>query len=190
MPDFAPDATPRMRFGYTSAGFQHHILIRCLRDGSLGTQQPAMEAAVGALTTALASLLPEDFVYTTGEFAAQDSDVFDSGFTLPAQPTGTQALSTYTPIMRGTATTFKGKGGGSKISVSVFGVFWDPSDTAGPAANGRVEAAEDATVAAAITALSSHSIWASIANAPVNWYNFATVKPNDHYVKLARKLFP
>lgn len=190
MPDFAPDATPRYLMKYKSAGFEHHCLVRAQRGSSAAATIANGRAAVTGLFSALASLLPDDFAYLAETYALEDSDVFlPTGF-LPASPTGLQNLTDYTPVMRGTATTFSANGGGIKYHISAFGVFWDPSDVSGPAANGAVDSGEDSTVAGALTFLATATGMRNVANLPITFYPRATVKPNDHYVKLARRLFP
>jgi hypothetical protein len=190
MPDFAPDATPRYKVRYLSAGFQHTWLFRAARGVSVSTNIASGRSAAEVLSAALESLLPEDFIFLDESYALEDSDIFLPTGALPTQPTGAQALADYTPLMRGTGTTFAGKGGASKARVTAFGVFWDPSDTAGPAANGLVTAIESSEVAAAIAGLTSVTGMRAINNQPIGWYNRATVKENDVYVKLARRLFP
>ncbi len=187
--DFAPDVTPRGRFSYVSCGFNHTMNFRVARGTSVSDGAGIMRTAAGGLAAALEALLPVDFAFTDFAYALEDEDVFTGGFTLPTQPTGVKVVATYTPMMRGTATTFQGIGGQSKVKVAVFGVFWDPSDVAGPAANGKVSVGESADVDAAVGALNASSGLRSIFNAAITWKNYATVKPNDHYVGLARKLF-
>jgi hypothetical protein len=164
--------------------------FRAARGSSNAANISNGRAAAAGLAAALQSLLPEDFVFQEEFYCPQDTDIFLPTGALPAQPTGAIAIADYTPVMRGTATTFSGKGGPSKARVSVFGVFWDPSDVDGPAANGAVDSGEDATVAGALTFLATATGLRSIANEAVVWYPRATVKCNDHYVKLARRLFP
>ena len=187
--DFAPNVTPRVIWRYKSAGFEHNMMFRVSRGISVSSGAAAARSAASALTAALAPLLPIDFEWLDGLYALQDEDTFTPGFGVPTNPSGVQDVADYTPMMKGTATTFLGNGGASKTKVSVYGVFWDPSDVAGPAANGQVKAAEDANVAAAIAALNAASGIVSIANVTASWKAYATVKPNDHYVALARKLF-
>lgn len=190
MPDYAPDATPRYKVLYVSAGFQHTMMYRAQRGSNAATTIANGRSAAAAVSAALQSLLPEDFEFLQESYALTDSDIFLPTGALPTQPTGAIAVADYTPVMRGTCTTFSGKGGVSKAKSEWFGVFWDPSDTTGPAANGLVTSSEDATVSAAISALVTVTGIRSISNEPVTWYARATVKPNDHYVGLARKLFP
>lgn len=191
MPDYAPTATPRFRAFYRSAGFEHHMMLRYARGTSVSDVVTRGRNATGSLAVALQDLLPEDFQWLSIAYALQDSDVFIGDTALPIGSLSPAApLSTYTPIMRGTNTQFKGTGGGSKVALNFFGLFYNPSDVSGPAANGQVDSGEDLSIAAAISALNSATGIYSIANSPASWYNFATVKSHDHYVKLARRLFP
>lgn len=188
--DFAPNVTPRVIWKYKSAGFEHGMMFRIARGSSVSAGASAARAAATALTAALASLLPVDFEWLDGLYALEDEDVFTPGFGVPTNPSGVQDVADYSPLMRGTSTTFQGTGGGSKVRVSVYGVFWDLSDPAGDAANGKVDSTENTPVANAISALAAASSLVSIANASIGWKHYATVKPNDHYVGLARRLYP
>lgn len=190
MTTHAPTYTPRFRFKYVSAGFEHHIQFRCARDANLATTVSGIADTLSTMGTLLAELMPEDFAWVSCEVAHQDSELFNPEPTLPTQPTGENALSLYTPLMRGTATVFKGRGIGAKVSAQLFGLFWDFSDVAGPAANGKVDGGESSPIHGAINALNGNAAITNIVGASPFWYDYATVKQNDHYVKLARRLFP
>jgi len=189
MTTFAPDVTPRVVFDYQSAGFVHSLTGRVARGTSDASAVTIVRNALGTVAGILAPLLPTDFVFLTGRLYHQDSSVALGGTGLPAQPTGVQLIADYTPMMRATATTFKGSSGGTPWHHEWFGVFWDPSDTAGPAANGKVNSTEEAIIASAIAAYQASSGLVNIAGFHPDIYNYATVKPNDYWVKQARKLF-
>jgi hypothetical protein len=190
MPDYAPDATPRYKVIYRSAGFQHTWLFRSQRGSSASTNIANGRAAAAGLAAALEELLPEDFEFQAEYHALQDTDIFlPTGF-LPANPAGATPVASYTPVMRGTGTVFSGRGGASKARITAFGVFWDQSNTSSPADNGLVTTGESVDVAAAITFLATATGLRSISNEPITWYPRVTVKQNDVYVKLARRLFP
>lgn len=188
--DFAPNVTPRVIWRYKSAGFTHNMMFRVARGVSVTAGASSARNAASNLTAALASLLPVDFEWLDGLYALEDEDTFTPGFGLPTNPSGIVDVDDYSPMARGTATNFLGNGGASKVNVMLFGVFWDLSDPAGKASNGRVNASESTPVANAIAALNAASGIVSIANVTASWKNYANVKPNDHYVELARKLYP
>lgn len=190
MTTFAPDFTPRVKYTYQSAGLEHSITMRVARGTSDSAAVSGVANALGALFGALASLLPTDAKFIAGFLYRQDSSIALGGQGLPTQPTGVQDIADYTPMMRATATTFKGSREGTSVHYEVFGVFWDPSDVAGGAANGKVNSAESAPVAAAIAALNAASILTTINGFHPIYYPYATVKPNDYWVGQVRRLFP
>ena len=189
MTTFAPDYTTRVVYKYLSAGFQHSWTFRV----PLGTGVTAAFLSVGGvvedLTAASQSLMPTDFAITDIIVIPENDSVGISFGPDIGQPTGAQDIADYTPLMRGTGTTFKGSGQGSPAHICFFGMFWDPSDVAGPAANGRVEAAENAVVSAMISVLRGAGSITTIQGGAISWKGYATVKENDYWVKQARKLF-
>lgn len=187
--DFAPNWTPRMIYGYTSAGIAHHVMVRVTRGTSLATANGSCNTVLQGVTTALANLLPTDFLWTDSQFIPEDSDVAAPGISLPANPTGLMDVADYSHNMRATETTFIGKGGGSRVTLSIFGVFWVLSDPTSPASNGKVNVTESTPVSNAIASLAGSSTPKTIADAPVTWAKYATVKVNDHWLKEVRKLF-
>lgn len=187
--DWAPNVTPRMKFQYKAAGLTHVAQLRVERDSSVGPAAAVMRDAISGLFFSLRTLLADDFVFLAASYAVQDDDVFTPGFTLPTAVTGTVDVDLFSHNACATQTRFQGIGGGSKISLEVFGVFWDLSDVSGPAANGRVASSESAPIATAVDTLNSAAGLATIGNAPVTWYSFANVKVNDYWLKQARKLF-
>ena len=189
MTTYAPDATPRVTYKYQSAGFIHSLTLRVARGTSDASAVSQVAAALGTVAGILAPLLPTDFAFVSGALYRQDSSIALGGQGLPTQPTGVQDIADYTPMMRATATTFKGAANGVSWHSEWFGVFWDPSDVAGPAANGKVNSAESATIASAIAAWNASAGITTIEGHHPGVYAYATVKPNDYWVKQARKLF-
>lgn len=190
MTTHAPDFTARLVVKYQSAGLNHSNTFRCARGTSIGSGIGLMSAAAQAFYNSLASLLPVGFNVTDQIYYAQDSSVGSpqgtAGF---AQPTGVKLIADYTPMMRATETTFIGTGGSAPYHLGVFGVFWDPSDVTGPAANGRAGVGESTVVEDAYAALAAHGSITSIVGVGIAWKTYATIKPNDYWVRQVRKLF-
>lgn len=190
MTTWAPDMTPRYKAGYISAGLLHSLQVRAPR-GSTDTETVTIgRNTCQALALAMQALLPDDFHWTEAHFAKQFTSVFLPTTFIPTDPTGAKALSTYTPVQRATETIFQGNGGGSRVTMNLFGVYWDLGDVASPAANGRVETTENATVLAGVAALNAGTGQVSVGNAVVIYSAYANVKINDYWLKRVRKLFP
>ena len=188
--DWAPDHTPRVKVGYRSAGFDHHFMFRVGRGVSSATAASAIGTLASNLSLALATLLPADFAYTSFDFAPEDSEVFMPLGGVPSHTTGAQDVADYSPIKRAMRTTFKGKSLGSKVSVSIFGVFFNLDTAAGISGNGRVDASESAVITAAISALEAASAVVAVDNTHPSWYAYSTVKVDDHFLRIVRRTFP
>jgi len=185
--DYAVTNTPRVIVAYTSAGIEHHAEARRPRDEASATSITQAHAFLADFFGALAPLLPEDFLFTDSVYIPQDSEVSTPSGSLPGNPTGLQAVADYTAVMKVTATTFSAKSSASKTRISAFGVFWDPSDVSGPAANGKVTALEDSNVALAITNMNTVARTYAIDGTLATFHPSATVKPNDKLMKLVRR---
>lgn len=188
--DFAPNVTPRYRVRYVSAGIAHSWTFRAARGSNPGDVQNSVNTLLEALEAALLDVLPGDFHATAADYAVEDSDVFSIPLIPPTFNGGENAVSAYSPFQRITEATFKGRGNGSKGSFGIFGVFVNQSTAAGYGGNGRIDLGESAIWDAALAVLQGSTSLYTIANAPISWYNFITVKPNDHWVKKVRTLFP
>lgn len=190
MTTHAPDFTPRLVVKYQSAGLNHSNTFRVARGSATGPAIETMSNAAQALYNSLESLLPVGFNVTDQVYYNQDSNVgFPQGTAGFVQPTGAKLLADYTPMMRATETVFIGNGGGAPYHIGVFGVFWDPSDVTGPAANGRVGVGESTVIEDAYAALAANGGISSIVGVAIAWKTYATVKPNDYWVRQVRKLF-
>lgn len=189
MTTFAPDMTPRYKASYISAGLQHSSIIRVARGSGATPTVTIGRAVMQAVTTALAALLPTDFHFTGAAYCLEDTNVFLPTTFIPANPTGLQDLADYSPTMRATETIFQGNGGGHRVTVNIFGVFWQQSDPLDPSANGRVETTEDTHILAAVTALNGATGQTSIANIPAIFSPYANIKVNDYWLKRVRKLY-
>jgi len=188
MTAFAPTATPRVLERYVSAGVEHVMQLRRPRGEGISSSLIAARATFTGLATALTALLPTDFAWLSELYIPEDSDVAQgTGYPGPGSIVGSQTISDYTGVMKITATTFTGRSILSNTKVEVFGVFWDPSDTAGPAANGKVTTGESSDVAAAVTLLNGSGTTYAIDGAIATFHQYATIKPNDKLLKLVRR---
>lgn len=186
--DFAPTATPRVLEKYVSAGVEHVMEFRRPRGEGPATSLTAARATFAAIHTNLSALLPNDFAWLDELYIPQDSDVASgSGWGGPGSIVGSQDPADYTPIMKITATSFSGRSVQSKTRISIFGVFWDPSDVSGPAADGRVLSGENSAIAAVVTALNNTAPTYAIDGTLAAFHPRATVKPNDKLLKLVRR---
>jgi hypothetical protein len=133
-------------------------------------------------------LLPTDFAWQGEFYIPQDTDVEGgTGYGGPGSIVGAVSPALYTGVMKVTATSFTGRSSASNTKLELFGVFWDPSDVAGPAANGKVETGESSEVAAAVAALNTSAQTHAIDGTTAFFHPYATIKPNDKLLKLVRR---
>lgn len=188
MPNYAVTATPRVLWDYLSAGVQHRIQVRRPRDESSSTSLTAARSLFVAVFGALQPLLPTDFAWIQELYIPQDDDTAsNSGYTGPGSLVGAMDPADYTPAMKVTATTFVGKGTRSKTKLSVFGVFWDPSAPAGPAANGRVSTGESVPIATCVTSLNGATRTYAIDGTVATFSGYANIKVNDDLLAKVRR---
>jgi hypothetical protein len=191
MTSYAPTFTGRWRGHYVAAGLSHTFQLRKVR-GATNADIQNLAGTAGAIFQVWADKLPTDFVWTSAEWAAQDSEVFTPSAP-PAFTTGvlSPTPATYTPIQKITATTFSGKAPGSKARFSMFGIIWEFSNVAGDSEtlsyDGKVLGTEDSRVTD-VVALTAGQLSAGSGQGAI-FYNVATVKPNDHLLRLVRRGF-
>jgi len=188
MTNFAPTATPRVIELYLSAGVQHRIQFRRPRGEGISASLIAARASFAALYTNMQPLLPTDFAWQGEFYIPQDTEVEGgTGYTGPGSIVGAISPATYTGVMKITATSFTGRSSASNTKLELFGVFWDPSDVGGPAANGKVDAGESPEVSAAIADLNTSAQTHGIDGTTAFFHPYATIKPNDKLLKLVRR---
>lgn len=188
MADFAPTATPRYTAEYVSAGVTHTVTFR----GARGIDTAAMTvlgiAACEALAEALQSLLPTDFAWTNAKVGLEDSDLMFPA-TTPGATSGDVDLADLSDQDRISRLTFPARGTlGSKFRVSMYGLSFSPDDTTpNPASNFIVTRGESGVVAGAFDDLAAISGLRAIDNSSLIWGNRATLKVDDHWLKLLRR---
>jgi len=186
--NFAVTATPRVIELYLSAGVPHRIQFRRPRGEGISASLIAARASFAALYTNLQPLLPNDFAWQGEFYIPQDSEIEGgTGYTGPGSIVGAQDPADYTGVMKVTATTFTARSSGANTKLEVFGVFWDPADVDGPAANAKVDAGESPEVAAAIADLNTSAQTHAIDGTTAFFHPYATVKSNDKLLKLVRR---
>ncbi len=186
--NFAPTATPRVIELYVSAGVQHRAQFRRPRGEGISSSLTAARATFATLYGNMQPLLPDDFAWQGEFYIPQDSDTEQgTGYTGPGSIVGAKSPSIYTGVMKVTATSFIGRSSASNSKCELFGVYWDPSDVMGPAANGKVDSGESSEVAATIAGLNSAGTSYGIDGTVLAFHPYATVKPNDKLLKLVRR---
>lgn len=183
MTTYAPTFTPRYRVHYRAAGLEHSVQCR----GPRGASAVAMTTRGNSFHTIfndLATRLADDFAWISADVALTDSDLWTPA-SVPASVTGVIALADFTIAQRITGTTFSGRAAGSKARFTLFGIQWVQATTTEAGNDFVVQGSEDGGVAAAVTEASGQFYAGSGAGAL--FYNRATIKPNDHLVKLARR---
>lgn len=187
MTTYSPDYTGRYRAKYVSAGVTHVAQLRKFRGASVSLITD-LAGVMGSVFTIWATLLPTDFAWVSAEYAEQDSNLFIPTSTPPAV-TGSFNPSVYTPLQKVTSTTFAGRAPGSKARLSIFGVFWQFTnsidDSGTDAYNGIIEATEDSRIGDTKTALDSQ--WSANSGVNAVTYARATVKINDYWLRQVRK---
>jgi len=183
---YAPSFTSRYVAKYRSAGVQHEIMIRGYLGESQTTTSNRGRTALRALFDALTGKLSDDFLWISAKYIPEDSE---SSFpeTVPLPITGALALATFSKQDRSGALHFPGKCTNTIGGLSVFGLQF-ATDTVPDsiASDYLITADEDTDIANAITALNGAAI-PGIDGTKLEFYNQATWKPHDVYVKKVRR---
>lgn len=185
MADFAPNFTPRYKVRYSSLGATHTMQFRISR-GS--TNFTGIATKVGAFLAAIQSTLFDDWTVLGALGAFEDSDIF-LPVEEPANPTGAIAVPTVLGVHRPLSISFPGRSIlGQRAILYLYGAAYFPVATVATHADYRLTSAENAPIAAAITALNELSP-AIVGNddATVVWYQYANQKINDHWLRKARQ---
>lgn len=183
MPSFAPNYTPRLKVGYHVAGLDHTIQLRGSRTTDLSTMSGYV-ADVHDFFDELSGFLADDFTFISAAVAEVDSDVFVP-VGLPAAVTGQVALADFTPNQKIIGTTFSGTGNPGRARVTAYGLQWLLDQTGGEGRDFVVFSSEEGDIASAIAVLAVRAY--TNGNTLANWHPRATIKPNDHLVKLVRR---
>ena len=190
MTTYAPNFTPRLRVKYVPARLQHTIQVR----GPRGTSFALMSnrcAVIHDVFNLWAPKLANDFAFISAEVALTDSEIWYPTDP-PAAVTGSLAPSTFSPTQKITSTSFAGKAADSRARLSLFGIRWvqgNPLDEA-PSTfdgsyNGVITPAENALVSNTVTAITTQFF--AVSGEATRWYPRATIKINDHLLKLVRR---
>jgi len=187
MPDFAPSFTPRYIVTYRSARRVHNIMMRGLITETESATVTRGQTYIHALFLSLAGKLPDDLTFISARYIPAGSEVSSPAGT-PEDVTGALDVDTFSKEDGARFLRFACKGNsGVKGNITVFGVQLSPDTVPDNIASDFViTASEDTDVAGAIAALQASG--APVINGSVaTWYNQATTKAHDLYIKKIRK---
>jgi hypothetical protein len=188
MASYAPDYTPRYKAHYTAAGIQHSMQFRMHRGITDNAGEVAGAAACTVVCSYLEARLPVDFAWTSAEYAQEDSPVFVPVATLPDPIVGEIALAALSAVERITSTTFAARGAFGRTRVSIYCPDWDEDVVGELGSRGIINGADYATIANIVTGLNAlNASLATNGNSSASWYSRATIKRNDHLLKLVRR---
>src|SRR5690349_16402871 len=190
MTTYAPNFTPRLRVHYVACGLQHTIQVRAPRGTGAGPLSDR-RGVIHDIFNLWAPKLCTDFAFISAEYALTDSELF-TPIDPPFPVTGTKGPGLYSAKQKVTSTNFAGRAATSRARFSLFGILWiqdiiaDALDAEDDGSrNGIVTPAENALVADTATAATSQ-FFANSGEA-TSWYPRATIKTNDHLLKLVRR---
>jgi len=188
MPDFAPNVTPRYILKYHCARRDHTVMMRTQRGTSFALTESYGQQLFGDLFDNLKVLLPDDLAFIAAAISLTDDDLsFPAA--VPTAVVGQVALATVTGQDGISHLTFAGRGSlGSKVNLHIYGAQLTPDLLPdNPASDFVILASESAAVAAAIAVLVANSHIRAIDNTTPAWYQRATLKVNDFWLRQLRK---
>lgn len=186
MPDFSPDATPRYVASYRAAGINHSIMLRGYRGeaGSL-TESRATQALAFWYNT-LAAALADDFTWLAAFYIPQDTNVSVPAAT-PAAVAGLVPVTSFSTIDKISHYTFAGKGvGGSKTSAKLYGHVKTLDVTPDNVYSDFILLGTESAPIATIVADLNARAFPAVDNSVALWYNRATLKINDAWLRRLR----
>jgi len=189
MADYAASFTPRIIFHYVSGGVGHTMQFRGFRGETQAVVGNRGRLAAFGLASEIAAWLPDDFQWLSAVYIEEDDDL-STPDVVPLPVTGSIAVATLSPEDKARFLGFAGRGtgpGASKASVRLFGVSVLTDDAGASVAKDFViTGVESALVADAVTAMDAANT-AAIDNTRITWYNRATVKIHDYWLRQIRK---
>lgn len=186
MPSYASVFTPRYRLKYLQGGMEHALQFRGERDTSFETMETIFNELATTIFTALATPRCDDTVFISASIALTDSNLFVPTTELPEPPsTGGQNVADVSPYMRAHGLTFAGAAPGSRARFTIFGLFFDVTDPANPAANGLITSVGASMISDVADAASGAARAGS--GQAATFYHRATYKVNDHLLALIRR---
>jgi len=187
MADYAPNYTVRYRLTYSTLSRTHKVMVRATRGSGAAGAFGARDRLIAALT-AIATIRYTDWTVLGGEYSLEDSSFFSPDPAPGAPAAGTAAIPAN-PKSEGTAhVSFVGTSvGGHKAQFFLYGVGLTPEAAGVTGDDFRVTGAENATVAAAVTALNAGTGIAGNDNNIVTWKNYANAKYNNYYGRRVRR---
>lgn len=184
MTSYASNFTPRYKARYLAGGIEHTIQVRAARGASFSVTE-ALRGPVRDAYMAVVAIVYDDFAWISAEVALTDSDVFGPA-TVPDPLVGNiidPALNSA--MLRISPLTFTGRSAGSKGRFSMFGVSFGTDAAAALGGDGKLTSAEVAGIST-IAGVASANFRAG-SGEPAIYPLLATVKPNDHLLRLVRR---
>lgn len=186
MADYAPNYTPRAKIRYRAGGTVHSMTWRRAR-GSDAAAMLAMADKMILFLNTLSSIRLADWALLDASYCLEDSDVFlPLTLTETLDAAGGGAFSTFAGVAKANAFSYVGRGTtGQKAKFFVYGL--SRYAEANITNDLRIYAAEDATFAASLVALTelAPSVAASDGSTVI-WHNYVNQKVNDYWVGRAR----
>lgn len=190
MAPMADNSTVVIRTKYRAAGHEHVVKMRYARGTPLEDARSNAHTCLAAIVEAFeaAGNLFDDFTWLTSDGREEDSEDWEPFTFLPVPSVGTVDPATVSPIRRVISTTFPCRGPGRLGRVVLYGFNWGIDDDEAIAGDGVVLGTELAAVGTAVTALNTAAL-VVINNAAATFYNKATIKVNDYWLRQVRRGF-
>lgn len=185
MATYAPNVTPRYKLHYTTQGKAHTALWRIQRGTVFDT---TFLGKVHDFYAAMAPVLFSDWTMVSAEQANEDSDVFLPS-PLPTAITGSVSVGGASASDAAFAAGFIGRSsGGQKARMFLYGVGL-AALVRNPVGNDwRLSGVEESHVAAAVNVLNfTLPVLFATDDHDVLWYNYASIKYNDRWVRKLRR---
>jgi hypothetical protein len=184
MADYAPNYTPRYKVRYTTLGATHTMQFRV---GRGTTDFTGIAGKVSSFLEELSTQLFSDWTVVSAQGALEDSDVFLPA-PLPSFTPSTNVPPGLTSVPRPVSISFPGRStAGLRAILFVYGSTFFPSTGASLYADYRITSAENATIAASVTALSELApVLVANDNETVVWYDYANLTLNDYWLRRVR----
>jgi len=185
MPTYADNWTFRVRAGYISAGIPHKMQVRGTASGTGLALAETMASDLADYVANFNSRLPNDWAFTSWEYANHDSDIFIPFTPVITDPAGAISPGGLSSVARVRAVCHSGRVAGSKARIYWFGPHHESDDAADPGANGVYTSAELSGLAASTTLATASFKGGNGEDAA--FYERMTVKVNDRLLRSVRR---
>lgn len=183
---YAPSFTARYIGTYRCGGRNHNIQVRSVLGEAQATTIARAQACLHNLFEELKGKLADDLIWISARYIPEDSEIAVPAAT-PAATTGALDIDTFSKEDRIRPLHFPGRSTSSPGGMYVYGVQLSPDAVPDNfASDYLITAAEDIDIEGAIAALNASNI-AGNDGTLMAFYSYATLKPNDFYVKKVRR---